>query len=94
MTPRQAAYPAEVMDVALGIIDGLPDEGDPRDAINAMAIAATSFIAGSLMEASRFTTETYDEALGKFVTSVFRAQEHILASHTAGAYSNGQEAHI
>ncbi len=92
--PGQVPYPDEVLDTALGIIDGLPDEGDPRDAINAMAIAATSFIAGTLMEASRFTTETYDEALGKFVTSVFRAQEHILASQESGAYSNGQEAHI
>jgi hypothetical protein len=92
--PRQVLYPDEVFDVAQGIIDGLPDEGDPRDAINAMAIAATSFIAGNLMEASRFTTEAYDEAIAKFVLSVFRAQEHILASQESGAYSNGQEAHI
>lgn len=92
--PKQLQYPDEAIDVAQGIIDGLPDEGDPRDAINAMAIAATSFIAGTLMDASRFTTETYDEAIGKFVTSVFRAQEHILASQESGTYSNGQEAHI
>jgi hypothetical protein len=92
--PKQVLYPAEVTDVALNIIDGLPDEGDPRDAINAMAIASATLIAGTLMEASRFTTDTYDEAIGKFVLSVFRAQEHILASQESGAYSNGQEAHI
>jgi hypothetical protein len=92
--PKQVLYPDEVIDVAQGIIDGLADGGDPRDAINAMAIASASFIAGSLMEASRFTTDTYDEAIGKFVTSIFRAQEHILASQELGAYSNGQEAHI
>lgn len=94
MTPRQSAYSDEVLMTALEIVEWLPDECDPHNAINAMAIAATSFIAGSLMDASRFTTDTYDEAIGKFVLSVFRAQEHILASHTAGAYSNGQEAHI